>query len=54
MLNPSLHDKNDIQLKWQDFFQQVNKQLADFQGVRGDILAQLFSKYCNSLYGNQM
>ncbi len=54
MLNLSLHNKDDIQLKWQEFFQQVNKLLADFQVVRWDILVQLFSKYCNSFYGSQM
>jgi hypothetical protein len=27
--------------------------LADFKGVRWDILAQLFSKYCGSFYGSQ-
>ncbi len=54
VLNPSLHDKDDIHLKWQAFFQQVNKLLADFQGVWYDILVQLFSKYCNSFYGSQM
>ncbi len=49
VLNLCLHDKDDIQLKWHEFLQQV-----DFQGVRLNILAQLFSKYCNSFYGNQM
>ncbi len=33
VLNPSLQTKDNIQLKWQEFFQQVNKLLADFQGV---------------------
>ncbi len=31
VLNPCLHDKDDIQLKRQEFFQQVNKLLADFK-----------------------
>ncbi len=33
VLNRSLHDKDDIELKWQEFSQHVNKLLADFQGV---------------------
>ncbi len=54
VLNPSLHDKDDIQLKRQEFFQQINKLLADFQGVQWDILVQFFSKYCRSFYGTKM
>ncbi len=55
VLNPSLHDKNEIQLKRQEFFQQVNKLLADSQKyVQWDIIAHLFSKYCNSFYGSHM
>ncbi len=30
--NVSLHDKDDIQLKWQEFFHKINKLLGDCQG----------------------
>ncbi len=33
VLNPILRDKDDIYLKLQEFFQQVNKLLVDFLGV---------------------
>ena len=53
VLNPALDDSDDIQLKQQEFFQQVNRLLVDYQGVRWDILAHLFKRYCGSFYGSQ-
>lgn len=53
VLNNRLTDIDDILLKKQQFFQQANKVKSDFQGVRWDVLTQLFTKYCSSFYGSQ-
>ena len=39
-----LNDKNDVQLKKKEFFQQINRLFVDYQNVRVDILTELFSK----------
>ena len=53
VVSSSLTDECDIMVKKQDFFHQVNKLLCEYQGVRHDILTELFSKYCTSYYGSQ-
>ncbi len=53
MLNPDLDDSDDMQLKQQEFFQQVSRLLVDYQGVIWDILVHFFSRYCCSFYGCQ-
>lgn len=53
VLNNRLTDIDDILLKKQQFFQQANKVKSDFQGVRWDVLTQLFTKYCSSFYCSQ-
>ena len=54
IINCSLKDEDDICYKKQCFFIQVNKLLANYQGVMCNILSQLFSKYCSSFYGSQL
>ncbi len=54
VINNVLTDEDDILLKTQDFFQQVNQLMADYGSLRFDILKELFSKKCNSFYGSQM
>ncbi len=49
----TLDDKDDIELKIWEYFCQVNKLLSDFQGLRHDVLSELFNKYWNSFYGSQ-
>lgn len=54
VLNCDLTDEDDILYKKQEFFQQVNRLLADYGDIRHDILRELFAKKCNSFYGSQI
>ena len=49
----NLEDGDDILLKKQDFYNQVNVMIADYQGINFQILTELFNKYCTSFYGSQ-
>lgn len=53
VVNCTLSDEDDIFVKRQDFFQQVNKLLCDYKGIRRDIVIELFVKFCTSYYGCQ-
>ena len=53
VISNTMCDTYDIGEKKLTFFQQTNMVLADFRGMRHDILCQLFNKYCNSFYGSQ-
>ena len=53
IVNSTLDDEEDIVLKKQECFGQVNKMMSGFQGVNCDIIAELFRKYCISFYGSQ-
>ncbi len=53
IITSTLDDKDDIELKIPEYLCQVNKLLSDFQGLRHDVLSDLFNKYCNSFYGSQ-
>ncbi len=53
IITSTLDDKDDIALKLRENFCRVNKLLSDFQGLRHDVLSELFNTYCNSFYGSQ-
>ena len=53
-INCKINDEDDICLKKQHFFQQVDQLLADYKGVSCDFLSELFSQYCKFFYGSQM
>ncbi len=48
IITSTLDDKDNIELKIREYFCQVNKLLSYFQGLRHDVLSELFIKYCNS------
>ncbi len=54
IITTTLDDKDDIELNIHEYFCQVNKLFSDFQGLRHDVLSELFNKYCNSFYGSQV
>ena len=53
VINRWLTDEDDITVKTHVFYQQINRLLADYQGIRYDILSELFNKNCGSFYGSQ-
>ena len=53
MINSALTDEDDILIKKQDFFHQVNKLIVDYKGLRYNVIKELFRKYCTSFYGCQ-
>ena len=53
VINNVLSEEHEILNKKQALFYQTNQLLADFSGIRHDIMAEVFSKKCSAFYGSQ-
>jgi hypothetical protein len=54
ILNSSLNDKDDINLKKGIYYGNINKLIATFGGLPSKTLEHLFQSYCTCFYGSQL